>query len=80
MDQGELVPASRLGFDEAAVPKFFEFFRAPFPDYKVSVLGRLGQFASAAGAIGTVVVFGVAFLLARGLRSRHHGGHSAHAS
>jgi hypothetical protein len=67
----------RLGFES---PPAAAWLRAPFPDYEVPALARLGRVSSAAGAIGTLVVFAVAFLLARGLRSgSFRGGHSAHA-
>jgi cobalt/nickel transport system permease protein len=53
---------------------------APMPDYAPRGLENLRLAGSIAGAAGTVVVFGVAFLLARGLGTRSSLAHASHAS
>jgi cobalt/nickel transport system permease protein len=65
---------ARLGIDaDSAEP----FFPAPMPDYGMENLRFAG---SVAGGVGTLVVFGLAFLLARGLSSNSSIAHTPHAS
>jgi cobalt/nickel transport system permease protein len=65
---------ARLGIDPDSVEPFFA---APMPDYG---LGNLRFAGSVAGGIGTLVVFALAFLLARGLSSKSSIAHTPHAS
>lgn len=53
---------------------------APMPDYTPRGLENLRLAGSIAGAVGTVVVFVAAFLLARGLGTRSSLAHASHAS
>jgi cobalt/nickel transport system permease protein len=55
--------AERLGFAEHAKT----VVRAPMPDYKIGPIGLSSLSTSIAGAVGTLVVFGLALLLARAL-------------
>jgi cobalt/nickel transport system permease protein len=67
----------RLGIElDSAEP----FFPAPMPDYVPRRFENLRFAGSVAGGIGTLVVFGVAFLLARGLSSKSSIAHTPHAS
>lgn len=60
--------ATRLGFEhEAAAPTV----PAPVPDYRFPGMKSAAAATALAGAIGTVVVFGLALLLGRTLTWRH---------
>ncbi|MBI3468531.1 MAG: PDGLE domain-containing protein [Planctomycetes bacterium] len=54
--------------------------KAPMPEYVLSGWENVRLAGSVAGGVGTVVVFGAAFLLARGLSSKSSAVHSPHAS
>jgi len=56
--------AEVLGFSEKAVESPLP---APIPDYKAPGLGRAGVATSIAGAVGTIVVFALSWMLARTL-------------
>ena len=54
--------------------------KAPMPDYVPTGWEKVRLAGSVAGGVGTIVVFGAAFLLARGLSSKSSAVHSPHAS
>ena len=54
--------------------------KIPMPDYKLSGIPNLNVAGSLAGAIGTLTVFVVAFLMSRGLSSKTTIAHTPHAS
>lgn len=64
-----------VGFALPDQPQFFGEFRdAPFeilPDYTIPFLGDGGVSTIAAGMVGVLIVFGVAFVAARAIRSGH---------
>ena len=60
--------AGRLGFESRAAEG--ALVRAPMGEYRVPGLGEGAMATSAAGGVGTVVVFGLAFGLARALAGR----------
>jgi cobalt/nickel transport system permease protein len=68
---------TRLGHDpQPAAP----LLPAPMPEYKPPGMENFWIAGSVAGGIGTIVVFGVAFFLARGLSSKSSLAHTPHAS
>jgi cobalt/nickel transport system permease protein len=54
--------------------------RIPMPDYQVPWMQNLRLAGSVAGAVGTIVVFGAAYWLARGFSSKSSIAHTPHAS
>ncbi len=67
---------ARLGHPARGTP----LLGAPLPDYRVPGYERFEMAGSAAAALGTLAVFGIAFLLARGLRHQPASGHTPDAS
>lgn len=63
----------KLGFLKGEAPSLIP---APIPDYQVAALanGHVKLATAVAGLVGTLVVFGVGFLLARGFSRRGHDG------
>ena len=57
--------AAKLGFEHQAVTT--SLLAAPFPDYKLAWLGESGWVTAVIGAVGTLVAFTLAWMLARTL-------------
>lgn len=68
------VEGAPVGFDLPETPQFFGEFRdAPYqllPDYTIPALGETGLSTIAAGMVGVLLVFGVAYGAARIIRAR----------
>lgn len=67
----------RLGVDPAIVRPILP---VPMPDYKPVGMERIQWAGSIAGGVGTLAVFGVAFLVSLGLRTRSTPAVTPHAS